>query len=156
MGEGLELGKSMPAWLLFPATFLAIVVLIYPFYQVRSVIARYTLFALSFRYLAGAHHAITFQASPIGISWNAVGSSTVFAVGLLLIRLKHLLLKPTIPFYAVLSTIMLSAWANHDILGSADAVDDLLGSAEYKTHIITVLLSRGLSQAVQGNGRTAA
>ncbi len=122
MDGGLELGKSMPDWLLFPATFLAILILVYPFYQVRSVIARYTLFALSFRYLAGAHHAITFQASPIGISWNAVGSSTVFVFGLLLIRVKHLLLKPAIPFYVVLGTIVLSAYANHDLLGSADAV----------------------------------
>lgn len=117
-----DIGRAMPDWLLYPATFLAILILIYPFYRVRSVIARYTLFALSFRYLAGAHHAITFQASPIGISWNAVGSSTVFLLGLMLIRLRHLLLKPAIPFYVVLGVMVISAYANHDILGSVEAV----------------------------------
>lgn len=117
-----DVGQALPGFLLYPATLLAVLVLIYPFYRVRSVIARYTLFALSFRYLAGAHHEITFQASPIGISWNAVGSSTVFLLGLLLIRLRHLLLKPAIPFYILLGVIVVSAYANHDLFGSVDTI----------------------------------
>ncbi len=42
--------------------------LAYPFYTVRSLIARYVLFALSFRYLMSAHHDFTFENSPIGMS----------------------------------------------------------------------------------------
>ena len=62
--EGLdELGKSMPGWLLYPATLMVLVALAYPFFTVRSLIARYVLFALSFRYLMSAHHDFTFESS---------------------------------------------------------------------------------------------
>jgi hypothetical protein len=122
MGEGLELGKAMPAWLLYPATLLVILILSYPFYRVRSLIARYVLFALCFRYLASAHHNFTFEPSPIGLSWNALGSCIVFLVGLLLIRTKHLLLTPLVPFYAATSVVVLSALANHVIGNSIDVV----------------------------------
>jgi hypothetical protein len=122
MGEGLELGKSMPAWLLYPATLMAIVILTYPFYRVRSVISRYVLFALCFRYLASAHHDFTFEDSPIGISWNALGSCAVFLLGLLLIRARHLLLISLLPFYAVTAIVVMSALVNHDIGNSIDVV----------------------------------
>jgi hypothetical protein len=122
MGEGLEIGKSMPGWLLYPATLMVIVALSYPFYRVRSVIARYVLFALSFRYLMSAHHDFTFDASPIGISWNALGSSAVFLLGLLLIRTRHLLLTTLIPFYAVTAVVVFSALVNRSIGGSVDVV----------------------------------
>jgi hypothetical protein len=122
MGEGLELGKSMPAWLLYPATLMVLVILSYPFYRVRSVIARYVLFALSFRYLMSAHHDFTFEDSPIGISWNAIGSSLVFLIGLLLIRTRHLLITQLIPFYAMTAIVVLSAYVNRSIGGSIDVV----------------------------------
>ncbi|WP_162916729.1 O-antigen ligase family protein [Dongia deserti] len=88
----------------------------------RSLIARYVLFALSFRYLMSAHHDFTFDASPIGISWNALGSISVFLLGCLLIRTKHLLLTTLIPFYAVTSVVMMSAYVNHSIGSSIDVV----------------------------------
>lgn len=122
MGEGLELGKAMPAWLLYPATLLAILILTYPFYRVRSLIARYVLFALCFRYLASAHHNITFEPSPIGLSWNALGSSAIFLLGLLLIRTRHLLLTPLVPFYIATAVVVMSALVNRAIGGSIDVV----------------------------------
>jgi hypothetical protein len=112
----------MPAWLLYPATLLAILILTYPFYRVRSVIARYVLFALCFRYLASAHHDFTFEDSPIGISWNALGSSAIFLLGLVLIRTRHLLLTLLVPFYVVTAVVVLSALANHSIATSIDVV----------------------------------
>src|SRR5262245_33610493 len=122
MGEGIEIGKSMPPWLLYPATLVALAILTYPFYRVRSVISRYVLFALCFRYLASAHHDVTFEASPIGLSYNALGSCAVFLLGLVLIRARHLLLVQLLPFYAVTSVVVLSALANHTIGSSVDVV----------------------------------
>jgi hypothetical protein len=113
---------GMPGWLLYPATLLALLVLAYPFYRARSLIARYALFALSFRYLAGAHHTVTFMASPIGMSWNAIGSSGVFLMGLVLIKARHLLLKQLIPFYLLVIAVVLSALGNHNISGMLDVV----------------------------------
>lgn len=112
----------MPGWLLYPATLMVLVVLAYPFYTVRSLIARYVLFALSFRYLMSAHHDFTFQDSPIGISYNAIGSSMVFLLGLLLIRTRHLLLTTLLPFYAVIAVVVLSAFANRTLGSSVDVV----------------------------------
>ncbi len=122
MGEGLEVGRSLPGWLLYPATLLVLVILSYPFYRVRSVISRYVLFALSFRYLMSAHHDFTFDASPVGVSWNALGSITVFLLGLLLIRMRHLLLTTLIPFYAVTGVVVMSAYINHSLGNGIDVV----------------------------------
>jgi len=119
---GETFGALMPPWLLYPATLLTILILIYPFYRVRSTIVLFSLFALCFRYLAGAHHALTFQPSPIGMSWNALGSSAIFMVGLVLIKFRHLLLKPLIPFYILIAAVVLSGLANHDIPGIIDVV----------------------------------
>jgi hypothetical protein len=112
----------MPAWLLYPATLMVLVALSYPFYRVRSVIARYVLFALSFRYLMSAHHDITFDASPIGLSWNALGSIVVFLLGLVLIRVRHFLLTPLIPFYAVVGVVLMSAYVNHSLGDGIDVI----------------------------------
>jgi hypothetical protein len=121
--EGLdELGKSMPGWLLYPATLMVLVALAYPFYTARSLIARYVLFALSFRYLMSAHHDFTFESSPIGMSYNAIASSLVFVLGLLLIRTRHLLLAALLPFYAIIAVVVLSAFANHSLGSSVDVV----------------------------------
>jgi hypothetical protein len=121
--EGFEIvGKSLPGWLLYPATLMVLVVLAYPFYSVRSLIARYVLFALSFRYLMSAHHDFTFQDSPIGMSYNAIGSSMVFLLGLVLIRTRHLLLTTLLPFYAIIGVVVLSAFANRTLGSSIDVV----------------------------------
>ncbi|MBK8161345.1 MAG: O-antigen ligase family protein [Rhodospirillaceae bacterium] len=117
-----DLGASMPAWLLYPVTLMVILMLIYPFYRARSVIGGFALFALCFRYIANAHHAITFKASPLGLSWNALGSSAVFLVGLLLIKKRHLLLKQMMPVYCFIAVIVVSGMANHDVHGIVDVV----------------------------------
>lgn len=122
MGESLEIGKSLPGWLLYPATLMVLVILIYPFYRVRSVISRYILFALSFRYLMSAHHEFTFDPSPAGISWNALGSILVFLMGVMLIRTRHLLLTTLIPFYAVVGVVVMSAYVNHALGNGIDVV----------------------------------
>lgn len=122
MGQGMDIGGSMPAWLLYPATLLALLILAFPFYRVRNVIGRFALFALSFRNLASAHHGVTFKSSPIGLSYNALGSSAVFVVGLLLIKSRHLALKPMIPIYIMIAVVVLSGLVNHDIPGAVDVV----------------------------------
>src|SRR5262245_40294484 len=122
MDTGLDLGKAMPPWLLYPATLVVIALLAYPFYRWRSGIGRFSLFALCFRYLASAHHDVTFQPSPIGLSYNALGSSLVFMLGLLVIKAKHLLLKPLIPIYIMIGVVLMSAFLNHDIPGAIDVV----------------------------------
>jgi hypothetical protein len=122
MDTGALFGGSMPPWLLYPATALAVVVLLIPLFRSGSIAARFALFALCFRYIANAHHAITFKASPLGLSWNALGSSAVFLLGLLLIRTRHLLLRQMIPIYVFIVVIVLSGVANNDPRSVIDVV----------------------------------
>jgi hypothetical protein len=145
MNQALTLGTSMPAGLLYPASLLAMVILIYPFYRCRSLIARFGLFALCFRYLASAHHAITFQPSPIGMSWNAVGSSTVFLTGVMLVRRRHFALKPLIPCYIMIAVVIMSGFINHDMPGVIEVVVKFGYLA-----IITIAVYEGLSELGEG------
>src|SRR5262245_39654464 len=138
--EGADLGTSLPGWLLYPATLVLLVVLGYAFYRTRNGIARFGLFAICFRYLAGAYHGLTFRPSPIGLSYNALGSSAVFALGLLFIKSRHLLLKPLIPCYLMMAVVVLSGVINHDIPGVVDVVVKFGYLA-----IITIIVYEGLS-----------
>jgi hypothetical protein len=140
MDQGVDLGTSLPAWLLYPGTLLLLMLLVYPFYRTRNGIARFGLFALCFRYLASAYHDLTFKASPIGLSYNALGSSAVFMLGLLFIKSRHLLLKPLIPCYLMMAVVVLSGIANHDIPGVVDVV------VKYGyLVIVTIIVYEGLS-----------
>ena len=115
MTDGLAFGATLPPWLLYPATLVIVLVLCIRLWRVPSVIAAFACFALAFRYLASAHHTFTFSASPIGLSWNALGSSAVFLLGLVLIRSRHLLLKQLIPCYLLIAIVVVSGLANHTI-----------------------------------------
>ncbi|WP_374651101.1 O-antigen ligase family protein [Dongia sp.] len=115
MTEGVVFGATLPPWLLYPATLLIVLSLALRLWRVPSAIAAFTCFALAFRYLAAAHHTFTYSPSPIGLSWNALGSSAVFLLGLLLIRSRHLLLKQLIPCYFLIAIVILSGLANHTI-----------------------------------------
>ena len=115
MTDGMDFGATLPAWLLYPTTLLVVLVLAYRLWKVPSVVAAFACFALAFRYLASAHHTFTFSASPIGLSWNALGSSSVFLLGLLLIRSRHLLIKQLIPCYFLIAIVVVSGLANHTI-----------------------------------------
>jgi len=122
MGVGAQFGPSLPAWALYPATLLILMILVYPITRTRSVIGRFALFALCFRYLAQAHHTLTLRPTPIGLTLSALGSSAVFLIGLLLIKRKHLALKPLIPCYLMIAVVVMSAVVNHDIPGAIDVV----------------------------------
>lgn len=115
MTDGLAFGATLPPWLLYPATLAIVLVLGVRLWRVPSAIAAFACFALAFRYLTSAHHTFTFSASPIGLSWNALGSSAVFLLGLVLIRSRHLLLRQLIPCYLLIAIVVLSGIANHTL-----------------------------------------
>jgi hypothetical protein len=115
MIEGIDAGATLPAWLLYPATLLLLIVIGYRLWRAGDSVAAFALFALSFRYLASAHHTFTFSSSPVGLSWNALGSSAVFLLGILMINIRHLLLKQLIPSFLLIAVVVLSGVANRDI-----------------------------------------
>jgi hypothetical protein len=115
MIEGLESGAALPWWLLYPVTLLLLVFFAYQFWKVHSAVAVFACFALSFRFIASAHHEFTYKDSPLGLSWNALGSAGVFVLGLVLIRSRYLLIKQLFPCYCVIAVVILSGLANHSI-----------------------------------------
>lgn len=113
-------GSTLPGAILYPVTILLLIVIGYRLRFASTAAAAFALFALSFRYLASAHHTFTFSSSPIGLSWNALGSAAVFVLGILLIQARHLLLKQLIPCYFLIAVVVLSGVANHDISSIVD------------------------------------
>src|SRR4051794_30908997 len=111
----LDLGStSLPPWILYPATLvLALIFLVMAFMRTRNPRAKLALFVPWFRYLMTFFHDVTFSTAVAGLSWMALISSTMFGIGLLLVRRRHLLLKPALPIYLVIAVVLLSGAANH-------------------------------------------
>lgn len=118
----LDLGStSLPPWMLYPATVaLVLVFLVLAFFRTRNPRAKLALFVPWFRYLMTFFHDITFKAAAAGLSYMALLSSAMFVVGLLLVKRRHLLLKPAIPVYLMIAVVLVSGAANHVIGGTID------------------------------------
>ena len=120
---GLEAGAtSLPGIILYPTTLLLTVLIALVLLRQRRMIVRYTAFAPWVRYMASFYHQYTFLPLAAGLSTNALISSSMFAVGLLFVRRKHLLLKLLMPVYLMIFIVLLSGLANHDYGGTLDIV----------------------------------
>ena len=115
MSEGLEFGAGLPPWVLYPVTLLLIPFFAYQFWRVNSIIAVFACFALAFRFIASAHHEVTYGQSPLGLSWNALSSAGIFVLGLALIKSRYLLMKQMLPCYFLISVVIASGLANREI-----------------------------------------
>ena len=118
----LDLGStSLPPWILYPATVaLALVFLVLAFFRTRNPRAKVALVVPWFRYLMTFFHQVTFKAAVAGLSYMALASSAMFVTGLLLVKRRHLLLKPAIPIYLMVAVVLASGAANHVIGGTID------------------------------------
>ena len=96
--------------------------MLFLFWRTRSRIANFILFAVWARYMMSAYHAVTYTASPVGLSWNALGSCFIFGLGLLVIDLRLLRLRYFLPVYVLIAVIALSGIVNRDFSGTANAM----------------------------------
>jgi hypothetical protein len=108
---------ALPAWALYPTSMLAIVVVLFVAFRTRSWIARFAVLVLTLRYIMGAYSAVTFKPIVAGLSINALTSAAAFALGLLMVRPRHLMLKMVLPFYLVMAVVILSGIANEQYGG---------------------------------------
>jgi hypothetical protein len=112
---------SLPPWMLYPSTVaLALIFLVVAFFRTRNPRAKLALFVPWFRYLMTFFHDVTFKPAAAGLSYMALLSSAMFVIGLLLVKRRHLLLKPAIPIYLVIAVVLISGAANHVIGGTID------------------------------------
>jgi len=119
----LDLGAtSLPLWIMLPSTFVLILAfLVFAFFRAPTLRARLVLFVPWFRYLLTFFHSVTFQPAVAGLSWMALTSSAVFLAGIMIVRRRDLLRKRLLPIYTMISVILLSGLANHNIGGTVDA-----------------------------------
>src|SRR5882724_2624569 len=120
---GLEAGAtSLPGIILYPTTLLLTVIIVVVLIRQRQFIAKFAAFAPWVRYMASFYHQFTFVPLVAGFSTNALISSSMFMIGLVCVKQKHLLLKPLLACYALIFVVILSGWANHDYGGTIDIV----------------------------------
>jgi hypothetical protein len=123
MSEDIALfAPSLPAGVLYVTSALLSCLLLFLFWRTKCRIANFILFAVWARYMMSAFHAVTYVDSPIGLSWNALGSCFIFGLGLLVIDRKLLRLQFFLPFYVLVAVIVLSGIVNRDVSGTVNAV----------------------------------
>lgn len=89
-----------------------VVALIYAMKSTSSRAAKYVLFAIGARLILSALPGYTFKSSPIGLSWNALGTIAIFGLGLLAVRKRPLLDKALLPVYPLALVIIVSGLYN--------------------------------------------
>jgi len=120
---GLDAGAtSLPGLILYPTTLLLALITAFVVLRQRHIIAKYAVFAPWIRYMASFYHQYTFLPLLGSLSINALISASMFAVGMLCVKRKHLLLKLLLPIYAMIFIVLLSGLANHDYGGTLDIV----------------------------------
>jgi hypothetical protein len=123
MSEELISGApSLPAGVLYVTAALLTVLLLYVFWRTNDKTANFIVFAVWVRYMMSAFHSITYTASPLGLSWNALGSCFIFGLGILVIDRRMLRLKFFLPVYVLIAVIAMSGLVNRDISGTVNAI----------------------------------
>jgi hypothetical protein len=112
MDEFSSIGHSLPVYASLPALIASFALMLLGFRDVQSTAARFLGWAMYLRYVAGALHDFTFQHSPLGVSYNALLSISIFLVGVFLVRRRTILDVTIVPFIPILSLIAVSGVIN--------------------------------------------
>jgi hypothetical protein len=111
--DEITFGRSLPYVALVPAVLLSAIAILFAMRRCRGPATRFVVFAIWLRFVLTAFHDVTFQPSPLGLSWNALGSISVVGIGLLVLRRRTVLDPALWPFYPVVLATLISGLANH-------------------------------------------
>lgn len=111
-------GPSFGIGILAPVTLLLFVLMLVAAVRIKSAPGRFVLAALWARYIFGAYHVYMFKPLFAGFSGNAIASIAMAGIGLLIIRLRHLMLFALLPIYLLIILVLLSGALNHDPAGA--------------------------------------
>ncbi|WP_033922476.1 O-antigen ligase family protein [Sphingomonas sp. 37zxx] len=137
-----EASRSLPVYASLPAIALVTIVMFVVLRRTPSNAARFVFVAIWARALLAALHEFTFDPSPLGLSWNALGSVAMALFGLLIVRWRRLSDPALIPFYPLLAVMIISgvyngqvaplatvltkyAYAIVVLLATVDAIEDI-------------------------------
>lgn len=136
MGEDAVHGApSFPIPILIGMTLLLAALVIPAARRVDGRAARFVILGIWIRYIMSVFHAVTYRHAFAGLSWNALGSIAITAIGLVVIMPRHLMFKTLLPVYAVVALSLFSAGLNHDI---PSAIDDVVKYAYFCVLMIAV------------------
>lgn len=120
MSGGAVAGST--ASLSLPILAAATLILVVPFVVVavrtKNWPARFVLLALWARYIFGAYHVFMFKPLFAGLSGNAMASIAMTGIGLLIIRLRHLMLSALLPVYLLIALVLVSGALNGDAMAA--------------------------------------
>lgn len=108
-----DLLPGLPLWALFPAVLLVLGLSAMQALRSRNVSTAFLCVAIGLRSALDAMHAFTFRASPAGLSYNAIASVAIVALGLLVIRLRQALWLIILPVVPLLLVMLASTAKNH-------------------------------------------
>jgi hypothetical protein len=111
---------ALPALVLWPAALAFFCLMAFVTWRLPSVAGRFIVAAFAIRLAASAFHSITFQSSPLGLTWNALISVALVGLGLLVIRASRLKLAAMLPVYLLVMLILASGLINREFAGMAD------------------------------------
>jgi hypothetical protein len=102
---------------LVPATLVLLLTAIWAGRSISSLQGRFLFAAIWLRMLLGAYHLYMFKPLVAGMSGNALVSIAVVGIGLLVIRLRHLMLASLLPVYLIVMLVFISGGLNTDLPG---------------------------------------
>lgn len=102
---------------LLPATVVLFVIALMAGRKIQSLPGRFLFAALWVRMILGAYHVYMFKTLAAGLSGNALASIAIVGIGLLVIRLRHLMLTILLPAYLLMALVALSGVLNGDMAG---------------------------------------
>jgi hypothetical protein len=107
------LERAIPLAGLIPTLAILLLALIPVVWWLRSWPARFLVVAIWLRFVFDACAIYTVRPVFAGLSWNAIGSIVVVAVGAMIVSLRYLRWTVLVPVYMLLAAIALSSFVNH-------------------------------------------
>jgi hypothetical protein len=113
---------SFPTYVTLPVCGAALLLVLVQIWLLRDACAAFLLLGTWFRYSIATFHQYTYPPIVLGLSLMALTSIALVAIGLVVIGGRNLGLRRLIPFYGIMSVIMLSAVVNEAWVGATNAI----------------------------------
>ncbi len=112
-----ESSPTLHAAVLYPAALVLLLLQLVVLWRVKDNAARFVITAIWLRTMMSAFHNITYEPLFAGLSWNALASLGVIAVGLWIAGPRAWRLKALAPVYLILAVLVASGVVNQQWTG---------------------------------------
>lgn len=113
---------GIPTSVYLPTLFLYIIFAGLMVTRSRGASTRFLLFAIAARLILSSMPQYSFATSPVGVSWNAIGSIVIVGIGTWTLRRSAALRLIMPPVALVILCVLLSALINGDVGGSLETI----------------------------------